>query len=123
MKDEKDVIIGSLQIRVMHFVWKKGPSTVHEVHDALNAEAGAKKLAYTTILTVMRNLAKREMLSQKAAGRSHIFEPLIDEKTYKVLLLQRIRKDFFCGDVKSLLAILAEDKEISPAKRKAIAGV
>ncbi|MFW5751406.1 MAG: BlaI/MecI/CopY family transcriptional regulator [Planctomycetota bacterium] len=115
--------IGPLQLRVMHFIWKNGPSTVHQVHSALNAEPGAQKLAYTTILTVMRNLARRKILDQKPAGRSHIFEPLVDEQTYKVGILKSIRNDLFAGDVKRMLRLMAEDKDISRHARNKIATV
>ena len=49
-------LIGPLQVRVMHHIWSHGPSTVHDVHDALMSDPLAKRLAYTTVLTVMRNL-------------------------------------------------------------------
>ncbi len=101
--------IGPLQLRVMHYIWQHGPSTVHAVHDALNNEAGAQKLAYTTILTVMRNLARRKILNQKASGRSHIFEPLIDEDTYKFGILRQVRRELFAGDVSRMLTFLSRD--------------
>jgi len=115
--------IGPLQLRVMHYIWQHGPSTVHSVHDALNNEPGAQKLAYTTILTVMRNLARRKVLNQKASGRSHIFEPLIDEDTYKFGILRQVRRDLFAGDVSRILAFLARDEEIDEAKRHLIANM
>jgi BlaI family transcriptional regulator, penicillinase repressor len=113
--------IGPLQLRVMHYIWQNGPSTVHAVHDALNGESGAQKLAYTTILTVMRNLARRKVLNQKASGRSHIFEPLIDEDTYKLGILRQVRRELFSGDASKLLAYLSRDDEIDEAKRNLIA--
>lgn len=110
--------IGPLQLRVMHYIWKHGPSTVHLVHDALNAEPGAVKLAYTTILTVMRNLGRRKILNQKASGRSHIFEPLVDEDTYKMGMLRQLRKDLFKSDVQCLLSYLSRDEELDTATRE-----
>lgn len=112
--------IGPLQLRVMHFIWKNGPSTVHAVHDALNGEPGAPKLAYTTILTVMRNLAKRGILDQRPAGRSHIFEPLVDERSYKLSILRQVREDLFAGDVTRLLGLLSEDGDLSKREREAL---
>jgi BlaI family transcriptional regulator, penicillinase repressor len=113
--------IGPLQLRVMHYIWQHGPSTVHAVHDALNNEPGAQKLAYTTILTVMRNLARRKILNQKASGRSHVFEPLVDEDSYKLGILRQIRRELFGGDVSRLLGFLSRDEEIDEAKRSMIA--
>ncbi|MBA3845597.1 MAG: BlaI/MecI/CopY family transcriptional regulator [Planctomycetes bacterium] len=113
--------IGPLQLRVMHYIWKHGPSTVHAVHDALNGEPSAPKLAYTTILTVMRNLARRKILNQKASGRSHIFEPLVDEDSYKLSILRKVRNELFSGDVNRLLDFLSRDDEIETEKRDQIA--
>jgi predicted transcriptional regulator len=113
--------IGPLQLRVMHYIWQNGPSTVHSVHDALNNEPGAQELAYTTILTVMRNLARRKVLNQKASGRSHVFEPLVDEDTYKLGILRQVRRELFNGDVSRLLSYLARDEDIEEGKRNLIA--
>ncbi len=101
----------------MHFIWQHGPSTVHDVHSALNAHPGGKQLAYTTILTVMRNLARRKFLSQAADGRAHRFSPIIDERTYKLGIVRQIRKDLFAGDAKILLSYIAQDDEIDEAVR------
>lgn len=109
--------IGPLQLRVMHYIWKHGACTVHTVHEALNEEAGAQRLAYTTILTVMRNLARREILSQKPKGRSHLFEPLVDERTYKLSQLRQMREDLFEGDAMRMVQLLSEDTAIEPDVR------
>jgi BlaI family transcriptional regulator, penicillinase repressor len=114
-------VIGPLQLRVMHYIWKHGPSTVHAVHDTLNGEPGAPKLAYTTILTVMRNLARRRVVNQKAAGRSHIFEPLIDEDTYKIGILRQVRKELFNGDAARMLQYIGRDDEIDGTVRTRLA--
>ena len=103
-------IIGPLQLRVMHHIWNSGECTVHDVHGSLNGEEDAPKLAYTTILTVMRNLARRNILHQKPAGRSHIFSPVVSENEYKEALLKQIGEDFFNGDVGRMIKILEQAK-------------
>jgi BlaI family transcriptional regulator, penicillinase repressor len=108
-------LIGSLQLRVMHYIWQHGASTVHQVHDALNGEDGAQQLAYTTILTVMRNLAKRGILEQQRTGRSHLFAPLVDEQTYKQGLLRHICDSFFDGDAEQMRNMLLEATHTIPA--------
>ena len=99
-------IIGPLQLRIMHFMWTKDSCTVHDVHDALNAEENAPQLAYTTVLTVMRNLVRRTILNQNPAGRSHIFSPIISEMEYKESLLRQICDDFFSGNGEQMIGIL-----------------
>ena len=63
--------LGYLQLECMEIIWNLDrPVTVQEVADKVNeSRALENKLAYTTILTVMRNMAKRRVLHQKKKGR------------------------------------------------------
>ena len=106
-------IIGPLQLRIMNFIWVKGDCTVHDVHDALNAEPNAPQLAYTTVLTVMRNLVRRKILSQNPAGRSHVFGPLVSESEYKESMLRQICDDFFNGEEKSMIGLLQSVEQVA----------
>jgi predicted transcriptional regulator len=98
--------IGPLQLRVMHFLWSQGPATVNTVQEHINQLVGSRPLAYTTILTVMRNLARRGFLSQTPQRRSHLFAPLIDERAYKLGMLRQMRHDLFAGQAEGLLSYL-----------------
>lgn len=101
-----DPMIGPLQAQVMHFIWESGPSTVHQVHDAIN-KVIEKPLAYTTILTVMRNLARRKILSQNPLGRSHVFQALVDRETLQKQVLRQVLDTYFRGDAEALRHALA----------------
>ncbi len=105
-------IIGPLQLRIMNFVWNKGDCTVHDVHDALNGEPEAPQLAYTTVLTVMRNLVRRKILSQNPAGRSHVFSPIVSETEYKESMLQQICDDFFFGSYEDMIGKLQPSNQV-----------
>jgi BlaI family transcriptional regulator, penicillinase repressor len=105
---ELDPLIGGLQILVMHFIWDNGPSTVHQVHDAING-ASATPRAYTTILTVMRNLARRRILNQVHQGRSHVFVPLVTREALQKMIVQQVRDTYFKGDAEALQQALAAD--------------
>ena len=111
--------IGPLQLRIMQEIWKLGPTDVHAVHQALNIQ-GTKKLAYTTILTVMRNLVKRAFLDQQREGRKHRFIPLIDQGTYALAMVRNLRLELFGGNVLRLLGCIADDDGIDPLKRRRI---
>ncbi len=104
-------VLGSLQVRIMKFIWVHGDSIVHDVHTALNAQEGVPELAYTTILTVMRNLVRREMLTQTVTGlRSHTFTPTCTEVAYKIRLLKEVCVEFFEDDVDTMIVLLEEHK-------------
>ena len=99
--------IGPLQLRVMNHLWKVNAATVQDVMNAVNAQADAKPLAYTTFLTVMRNLAKRRLLDQrKTATKRHQFVVLVDEESYKAGVVRQIYKDYCNNDADVLLRFL-----------------
>jgi len=116
-------LIGPLQVKVMHHIWSRGPSTVHDVHDELMADPQAKRLAYTTILTVMRNLARRGFLDQAPDGRAHRFSAKVDETTYKRELLHMVRTEVFRGDLRSLLDAVASDSGLTPEQQNQVRGL
>ncbi len=103
--------IGSLQMRVMHFIWASGaPATVTEVHDALN-KTSDRHLAYTTFLTVMRNLARRGILEQtKLQARSHYFRALITRVEYEDQTIRYLVETMFGGKYAPLLSAIERNR-------------
>lgn len=116
-------LIGPLQVKVMHHIWRRGPSTVHDVHDELMADPAEKRLAYTTILTVMRNLARRGFLAQAPEGRAHRFTAVIDENRYKRELLRHVREEVFRGDLKAMIDAVAADESLDQGSRDKLKGM
>ena len=95
--------IGPLQLRVMNHLWKVNAATVQDVMTAVNGQPDAKPLAYTTFLTVMRNLAKRRLLDQrKTATKRHQFVVLVDEESYKSGVVRQIYKDYCNNSAENL---------------------
>lgn len=110
-QDSALIHLGPLQLRVMHAIWRTRADTVQQVADHLNSEPHMPHLAYTTYLTVMRNLVRRGMLAQtkNSSGRAHSFRARIDEAQYKTAFLQYILKEYCQGDVAVLQRyVLAE---------------
>ena len=118
--------VGPLQIRVLHHLWAEGPSTVSDVHIVLNAHSGCtggRQLAYTTILTVMRNLVRRKILSQAPIGRAHRFTPLVEKAAYQYAILKQTRADLFANDTRALIASLVAYEHIEDDLRERLKSV
>lgn len=73
-------ILGPLERRVMRELWTHGTRTVAQIVDALNAAAD-RKLAYTTVMTVLVRLHEKGYVSREASGRSYSYEAAMDEPT------------------------------------------
>ena len=60
--------MGELESAVMAQLWAtEGPLTVREVHQGL---LPGRQLAYTTVMTVLDRLAKKDMVTQQRDGRA-----------------------------------------------------
>ena len=61
--------LGELERAVMDHLWSTNePQTVRQVHEALSAR---RELAYTTVMTVLQRLAKKDLVSQERDDRAH----------------------------------------------------
>lgn len=65
--------LGDLERAVMDYLWSAPePQTVRQVHEALSAR---RDLAYTTVMTVLQRLAKKNLVAQIRDDRAHRYTP------------------------------------------------
>lgn len=65
-------LLGELEADIMQAVWERGETevTVREIHETLEA---SRKIAYTTVMTVMGNLARKGLLQAEKSGKAHLY--------------------------------------------------
>lgn len=63
---------GPLEREIMEIVWNQKEASVYSVVEELNNE---RKLAYTTVMTVMARLAKKGILERKKKGKTYLYKP------------------------------------------------
>jgi predicted transcriptional regulator len=65
--------LGELEREVMNELWSApGPMLVRDVHTALSRE---RDLAYTTVMTVLERLARKQMVERDLDGRAYRYRP------------------------------------------------
>lgn len=64
--------LGPLEIAVMEILWEQGESNVHDVVEKLG-----RPLAYTTVMTTLDRLFKKNLLSREADGRAFRYTPRV----------------------------------------------
>jgi predicted transcriptional regulator len=70
----KQMRLGDLERAVMDHLWSTPePQTVRQVHEALSVR---RDLAYTTVMTVLQRLAKKNLVSQLRDDRAHRYAPM-----------------------------------------------
>ena len=67
--------LGPLEQQLMHALWVRGSGTVREL-----IEDGEIHLAYTTIMTTLDRLFKKDLLDRVAEGRAFRYSPRFSEE-------------------------------------------
>ena len=73
--------LGELEREVMEIVWARGETSVRAVLDAVNAASGRDR-AYTTVMTVMANLARKRLLTRRRDGRIDLYSAAMSREDY-----------------------------------------
>ena len=110
MREKQGKLHGDLEIVIMKEVWKQGRATVHDVRNALRSQ---RKLAYTTVLTTMRNLEKKGFLIHEMDGRSHVYLPTVDQETVARFTAKDLLERFFDGSRAHFVNALFDDEQLS----------
>src|SRR5215212_4840302 len=108
--------LGERELDVMTWLWANGSGTVTEVKDGLGAG-----LAYTTVLTILRNLEAKGFLRREDEGRAHRYFPRVKQKVAQRRALRRLIDTLFLGSPEALLTHLVDDHELSPTELRRIA--
>jgi len=76
--------LGDLERAVMDALWDRAqPATVREVADAL----AARKLAYTTVMTVLDRLTAKGFVTRERVGRAWSYRPAASREAYIAQLM------------------------------------
>jgi predicted transcriptional regulator len=104
--------LGQLQQEVMDEVWQLNRATVADIHARL---AKRRQIAYTTVLTTMRNLEKRGMLTHTQRGKAYVYSPTMPRKDYTAGTVADFVDRVFSGDREKLLCHLLGADEVDSA--------
>lgn len=109
MKEEKNKSLTKAELNLMNILWDKGQATVNELVDVLPEP----KPAYTTVLTVMQVLTKKEVLRFEKQGKANVYIPKLSREEYLKGFMNETRDSLFQGSVKSFLSFFAKHEKIS----------
>src|SRR5205814_10438956 len=77
-------------------------------------------LAYTTVLTILRNLEAKELVTHTTEGKAHRYVPRVARRAARRSALTRIVDKLFHGSPEQLIAQLVEDESLSSEDLKRI---
>jgi predicted transcriptional regulator len=104
------MMLSGPQLEIMKVVWRLGEATVRDVYEDLRLH---RPIAYTTVMTTMKNMESRGHLKKRSEGRAFVYTATVPESR----MLSRIVGDFidrvFNGSTEPLLAHLVEERRVS----------
>lgn len=96
---------GELEAAIMQVLWERGgPATVRDVLGSLSS---SRKLAYTTVMTVMDNLHRKGQLAREMSGRAWLYRPVRTKSEHAAALLQDVLEE--AGDRQEVLMQFVAD--------------
>jgi BlaI family penicillinase repressor len=98
------------ELEIMHVVWKLDRATVRDVYEALLER---RKVAYTSVMTVMKILERKGHLKKDQADRAFVYRPARPRRQVVSGMVRDFVDRVFQGATKPLLVHLVEDKRLS----------
>jgi len=96
------------ELDIMNVLWVTGGATATEVQQRL-----ADKLAYNTVLTMLRILEEKGYLRHEEEGRAFRYIPRVARKAAKASAVKRLVRKLFDGEAKLLATELVANRSLS----------
>lgn len=106
----KNPLLAEQELEIMKVVWDLGSPTVREVYEVLR---GRRRVAYTTIMTMMNILAEKKLLKRTPQGRAYIYRATRPKNDTVKSMVRDFVGRVFDGSAKPLLVQLVEDEQLT----------
>src|SRR5215471_9280878 len=109
MKPQKAVPTDQ-ELEILKVIWSRGHATVREVYQDLSKQ---RKIAYTTVLTMMGVLERKGHLKKTAGTHAYVYAPTRPQSQVVSGMVKEFVDRVFAGSAKPLLVHLVE-KGVQP---------
>jgi BlaI family penicillinase repressor len=100
-----------LELEILKVIWARGEATVREVFKDIQAQ---RKIAYTTVLTMMGILERKGHLIKRSGERAYVYTPAVPRDQVVNNLINEFVNRVFNGSAHPLLVHLVDDRSIRP---------
>jgi len=101
-------VLTNQELEIMKIIWNRSSSTVREVYEELLKR---RKIAYTTVMTMMGTLEHKGRLRKSEQGRAYVYMPVESQTKVVGSMVQEFVKRVFNGSATPLLVHLVENME------------
>jgi predicted transcriptional regulator len=114
----KSTTLTGQELEIMKVVWELENATVRDVYEALLAQ---RKVAYTTVMTMMKILEEKGYLKKKQSDRAYVYRPAQPKAQVIGAMVREFVNRVFNGSAEPLLVHLVEEHGLSQKDLEEIA--
>jgi predicted transcriptional regulator len=109
--------LGETEMEILNIVWDLGEASVADVRERI---LEYREVAYTTVMTIMKNLADKEYLKYRKDGLSYIYSAAVKPDQVRYSLIDRLVDKVFKGSPTELVQTLVKNENLSEEERREI---
>ena len=94
----------------MKVIWKLEKASVRQVYETLLER---RRIAYTTVMTMMNILEQKGYLTKRQADRAYVYQPAQPQKQVIRSMVREFLDRVFNGSAEPLVAHLLEDRRLT----------
>jgi BlaI family penicillinase repressor len=96
------------ELEIMRIVWKLGEASARQIQESLGGDQH-----YNSVMTIIRVLEKKNHLTHREDGRSHIYRATVNPDMARTRVLKHLVKQVFGGSASSLVLNLVETGDLT----------
>ena len=101
------------ELSILRVLWERGPSTVREVHEAIQrSRPSGQTTGYTTVLKLLQIMTEKGLVTRDERTRSHVYRARLSEDTTQRQLVTDLLDRAFGG---SAARLVMQALDLSPA--------
>jgi predicted transcriptional regulator len=97
------------ELQLMNILWDKGEATVSELIEVM----GDAEPAYTTLLTLMQVLTRKDVVHPERSSKCHVYHALLSREDYINSLMHETSESLFHGSVRSFFSYFVKSEKLS----------
>jgi predicted transcriptional regulator len=103
------------ELALMKILWRRGTATVRDVYEELR---DSRRIAYTTVMTMMNILATKGYVTREKQARAFRYRATQAEHTVVTSMVREFVNRVFDGASRPLLVHLSKDRKLTTRERR-----
>ncbi len=97
-------------MEILHHVWELGEATVADVQERILND---RKVAYTTVMTIMKNLNDKGYLKYRKDGATYVYSAAKKPEEVQFNLIGKLIDKVFKGSPLALVQTLVQNEDLT----------